>query len=88
MHDIPALRLEPREPQDIAQEFIINSNFRIDVVAAARKHPTTPGNTSGKVAAKREATGKSTKPIIEGITKDAIRRAGIFLTPSIVCTKE
>lgn len=34
----------------------------------------TSGKGSGKVAAKRKAAARSTKPLIEGITKGAIRR--------------
>lgn len=47
-------------------------------MAATGKNSTTSGKTSGKgsgkVAAKRKAATRSTKPIIEGITKGAIRR--------------
>lgn len=47
-------------------------------MAATGKNSTTSGKTSGKgsgkVAAKRKAAARSTKPLIEGITKGAIRR--------------
>jgi histone H4 len=35
---------------------------------------TTSGKGSGKIAAKRKAGSRSTKPLIQGITKGAIRR--------------
>lgn len=47
-------------------------------MAATGKNSTTSGKTSGKgsgkVAAKRKAAARSTKPVMEGITKGAIRR--------------
>lgn len=47
-------------------------------MAATGKNSTnsvkTSGKGSGKVAAKRKAASRTTKPLIEGITKGAIRR--------------
>lgn len=47
-------------------------------MAATGKNSTTSGKTSGKgsgkVAAKRKVANRSNKPLIEGITKGAIRR--------------